>query len=214
MGIIVNLIDKQYSRLTVKRRSVLKATDGKPLWWCLCSCGNYTTAKTVELNNGQKKSCGCLRFDCMTNYKHGQGSNKSKTKEYIIWQGIIQRTTNPNAPAYKWYGGRGIKTSKQWSEFVNFFNDMGRCPGNNYSIDRINNDKEYSKSNCRWATMFEQQRNRSNNRWLEFGGQKLIMKDWAVILKTSPTNILYHLKLGKTFPSVYKFYLDKQRRDV
>ena len=72
----------------------------------------------------------------------------------------------------------------------------------------------YYKSNCRWATMFEQQRNRSNNRWLEFGGQKLILKDWADILDTHSSNILSQLNRGKPFQDVYKFYLDKKRRYV
>ena len=63
--------------------------------------------------------------------------------------------------AYKFYGGKGISYPKSWKSFENFLNDMGEKPEEK-SLDRIDNNKGYSKQNCRWATMAEQNRNRSN----------------------------------------------------
>ena len=80
-------------------------------------------------------------------------ANKSKT--YRTWKEMRQRCGNPNADQYKWYGGRGVKICERWSDFVNFLVDMGERPEGK-TIDRIDSDKDYEPSNCRWATPKEQ----------------------------------------------------------
>lgn len=69
------------------------------------------------------------------------------------------RCTNPNAEDWKYYGGRGIKLTHRWHDFRNFVKDMGERPNRSLTIDRINNDKGYSKTNCRWATKKQQRQN-------------------------------------------------------
>ena len=80
------------------------------------------------------------------------------TREYTSWRGILQRCTNPNIKNYSNYGGRGIRVCKRWIKFGNFYQDMGKRPPGK-SIDRKDNNKNYKKSNCRWATPTEQRRN-------------------------------------------------------
>lgn len=209
MGKNIDLTGKVFNRLTVLERSPLKTNYGKPLWLCVCSCGSMTKVMTVDLTRGKKKSCGCLRNDCKSNLSHGQGSPKNKTREYRIWQGIIQRTTNKNAPAYHHYGGRGITVCDQWRDFNNFFNDMGKCPTEKHSIDRIDNNGNYEPVNCKWALSKTQQRNRRNNRWIEFKGEKMILAAWADRLGTGLTNLHSYLK-SNSFESAFEYYSKKK----
>lgn len=105
--------------------------------------------------------------------------NRGMTPEYRTWTSVKQRCYNPNHTEYHRYGARGIKVCKRWRSFDNFFADMGERPSKNYSIDRINNDKDYKPSNCRWATAKEQANNRRSNRLLTFNGKAQNMKQWA-----------------------------------
>ena len=77
------------------------------------------------------------------------------------------RCDSPRAFAYHRYGGRGIKYDPRWSEFDAFLEDMevGYSPG--LELGRIDNDGDYCKDNCRWATRKEQCNNKSNNHVVE-----------------------------------------------
>ena len=91
-----------------------------------------------------------------TGYKHGMW----KTTEYNIWRTMRQRCNNPNSKDYARYGGRGIKVCEAWDKsFTTFLSDMGMRP-KNLTLDRINNDGDYTKDNCRWVTRYEQGQNR------------------------------------------------------
>lgn len=87
-----------------------------------------------------------------------------------------QRCNDSNAPQFKDYGGRGIKICKRWDKFENFLSDMGEKP-REMSLDRKNNEKGYSKSNCRWATRAEQNRNKRNIQKVIFRGKEFYLLD-------------------------------------
>jgi len=84
------------------------------------------------------------------------------TPEYRSWQMMKNRCHNPKARDYAYYGGRGISVCKKWRDsFATFLQDMGRRPTPKHTLDRINTDKNYTPSNCRWATRETQARNRA-----------------------------------------------------
>lgn len=84
----------------------------------------------------------------------------SRTPIYVLWTGIVQRTTNPNHHAYKHYGGRGITLCKEWRhDFAAFYAHVGDRPEGK-TLDRIDNDRGYEPGNVRWATPAEQRANR------------------------------------------------------
>jgi hypothetical protein len=104
----------------------------------------------------------------------------SFTPERVCWKSIKSRCYDHNNIYYKDYGGRGIKVCDRWLEkFENFFEDMGKKPSSNHSIDRIDVEGDYEPSNCKWSTTKEQNRNKRSTVWLEYNGIKMCMADWA-----------------------------------
>lgn len=116
----------------------------------------------------------------------------SETSVYKSWKYMKARCNNPNDSAYKNYGDRGISHCKRWKKFESFFKDMGKRPKNK-SLDRINNDGNYSKKNCRWATKKQQQRNRrgNSNSTSKYKGVYKHVKKWVAVIREDRIN--YHI---------------------
>jgi hypothetical protein len=149
------------------------------IWLWQCDCGNAKELPLYPVKFGNTKSCGCLRNysgDNNPNHKHGN----CYSKEYSIWSAMKRRCKNPGNKAYKYYGGRGITVCERWlNSFDNFYADLGPIPSEKHSLDRIDVNKNYEPSNCRWATQSEQVRN-SRVREKSVSGQKGVTFDKAV----------------------------------
>ncbi len=122
------------------------------MWMCQCECGNYKTTYINTLNKGQVRSCGCIAG------KNGT-HKKARTPIYEVWAKMKKRCFNPSHKSYNDYGGRGITVCDRWMSFENFYNDMGDKPKGK-SLERIDNDGDYTPFNCKWASREEQQRNK------------------------------------------------------
>lgn len=168
---IIDETGNTYGRLTV-----LSIVNRKYHWNCLCSCGKETIVLGEHLRTSNTRSCGCLKKEVVSkrNTRHGM----YHAPGYRTWQNMLQRCNNPKNSEYKNYLGRGIKVCSEWHDFAKFFADMGPLP-QGMSLDRIDNNGDYCKVNCRWATTKEQSRNKRSNRILELNGEKLHAVDWA-----------------------------------
>lgn len=165
----INMIGRKFGRLMVLSDNNIRQNK-RIMWLCICDCGVQLYVRGDHLQQKATQSCGCTK---------GDSHNMSKTKTYITWCNMISRCVNPNNKHYKNYGDRGIKVCPRWlNSFTNFFKDMGKHPTNMF-IDRKNNNKGYSPSNCRWVTRKQNQRNMRNNRNITFNGKTQCLTDWA-----------------------------------
>lgn len=124
-------------------------------------------------------------------FVHGMAN----TKTYYVWHGIMCRCRCKTNSQWKYYGGRGITVCDRWLTFSNFFADMGEKP-KGCSIERIDNDKGYNPSNCKWATPKEQASNRRNTRLIEFNGTKKTISEWGRTMHLSRATLTKRLSAG------------------
>jgi hypothetical protein len=190
-----NIIDKKFGKLLVIENKGIDK-DGNSIWLCKCDCGNEKIYRRSQLLNKQVVSCGCWRKERLK--KHGYRSDKKHIpKEYSIWQLAKDRCYNINNKRYKDYGGRGINICDEWkNNFEKFLKDMGNCPKNKNSIDRINNNGNYEPGNCKWSDNLEQANNKRNNHYVEFNGQIKTLAEWSRELNINYATIHSRLQRG------------------
>lgn len=151
-----------FNRLTiikeVKQRGIHR------FFLCKCNCGTKKEISLGKLRNKTIKSCGCLKKEILIKNSFKLTHGMSFSRIYKCWRGIKDRCYNIKLSCYKNYGGRGITVCKEWLEsFETFYNDMGNPPKGK-SMDRINNDGNYCKENCKWSTSKEQNNNRRDRK--------------------------------------------------
>lgn len=150
---------------------------GQHFWKCECDCGKTTVANGSSLRRGVTKSCGCLGRERLAEYRNKHG--KWGSKEYWAWALAKNRVTNPRNAQYSNYGGRGIRMSDEWlASFAQFDADMGPCPVG-LTLDRIDNDGNYEKNNCRWASYTVQARNTRTTAKITHNGETLSFAEWS-----------------------------------
>lgn len=180
----------------INRLKIIKiiTKDKRKYCLCKCICGKKVIIREDSIKSKTTKSCGCLRKERMTT--HGM----RKTRIYQTWLNMEDRCNNKNNKNYNRYGNRGIKCL--WKSFENFKNDMyesylKHCKtfGEHLTtLDRIDNNGNYCKENCRWATPKEQANNTRKNVFITFNKQTKSLVQWSNELNISTDTIQARLK--------------------
>lgn len=142
--------------------------------------------------------------------------------EYRVWASMKARCLNPNNPKYYRYGGRGIKICLQWvNDFAQFYADMGPRPSDKHSLDRIDNDGDYTPSNCRWAVQKTQANNRSTTGIYTYNGVTGTLYDIAAHVGLSRNFLRHRVQHGwsiekavETPPHADETHLEYQGRTM
>lgn len=190
-----DMTGKKINRLTCK--SIHSSTPRGVYWLCECECGKEVVVRGQAVRSGDTKSCGCLTIDVIKsqigekhpNFIHGM----THTNIYKRWKSINERCYKKRCKAYKNYGGRGIKC--EWISFEEFYKDMGNPPGD-LTLDRIDNDGNYSKENCKWSSKSEQANNRRTAHMLTYHGETKNMKSWAKQFGMDNRKLWWRIKQG------------------
>lgn len=184
MNVFQNLINQKFERLTVIERAE-NTKQGSCQWKCQCECGEIIKVRASALKGGKSKSCGCLSKDKSKELHSTHGLSKHPL--YKTWQAIKDRCYNEKNQFYEKYGEKGIIMCDEWkNSFETFYKDIGEKPSNKHSLDRIDVNKGYSKENCRWATIKEQNLNKTNTMKLSFNGETKTLYEWAKLLNIKP----------------------------
>lgn len=206
----IGMIGARSGKLTVVSRAV--GPDIKRAYWlCMCDCGKEHIVMGKYLRNHEVKSCGCLnRTSLIPRTTHGLTSAKGKKpRVYTTWASMKSRCLNPNDHKWLLYGGRGIKVCTKWMKFENFLSDMGHPP-TGLTLDRINVNGDYKKSNCRWATPKQQANNTRFNRWIVFHRKRQTLSQWAETFSVSPSTLHGRLKRQGEHEAL-TYYTNKQK---
>lgn len=127
--------------------------------------------------------------------EHGQ----SFTPEYRAWQTMRLRCLNPSNRAYPAYGGRGITVCDRWlDDFEAFLADVGAKPSARHELDRIDNNRGYEPSNCRWVTRSQNDRNRRSTLWVDYRGERRRLIDLCEQFGTWLDTVKFRLEHGWT----------------
>ena len=165
-------------------------------WLFICDCGKKLIAKCGNVRNGHTRSCGCV-----VRIRNGESiTNKRFYRTWYWMQRRVQRKIHPSSN--KWTVAKNVKC--EWLDYESFKKDMYRSYNahvkkhgeKNTTIDRIDNSRNYSKENCRWATYKEQARNTSVNRYIEINGKKQLLIDVAEQIGIKTATLAYRIDHG------------------
>ena len=163
-------------------------------WLFECDCGKKVIKTTSDVKRNKIISCSKI---CTT-------GNPIKHCLYQTWDGIKKRCYQKNSTGYKNYGARGIKMCNEWKEsFWNFVKDMGEKPFKSFSIERLDNNKNYSKDNCTWASSKEQSENRRNNIYIVYKNETYTFYTLSKLLNLKHSTVYWRLKKSSLTPQEY-----------
>ena len=168
----------------------------------ICDCGNESEYDSSNVSRGNTTRCSACanksRSEKHTKHGHNMSNtNGHCTKTYSAWSSMKRRCLTDYDTRSAHYQSRGITICIEWvNSFEVFLSDMGEPPTNEHSLDRINNDGNYSKENCRWATVLQQANNKTNNKQIKINGTIKNLCQWSAIVDIKRKTISNRLSRG------------------
>lgn len=207
MSRIIDLAGERFGKWTVLEKRN-KATSGNYKWLCRCSCGNEVEVDGNSLRSG--KSTGCRRCAVPHNRTKYTGDPIQ-----TIWAGMKQRCYDPNQNRYNIYGGRGILIYQKWLDDPTKFYEWAYSNGykEGLSIERVDNDKGYIPSNCKFIPLSKQAENRRTNNYIELNGKTKTLSKWCRDLGMNRGTVRGRLRRGWTVEEAFYIPVGKKRED-
>lgn len=141
------------------------------------------------------------------NSRHG----RSETPVWYRWRNMLRRCYDKNNNRYKNYGARGITVEDSWHTFENFYEDFGKLMPAGFTVDRIDNNKPYSKENCQWVSKSENSRKKTTTIYLEYNGKKLSIEQTSREYGVPATTLKRYLSNGLSVEQSIEKYRCKKR---
>lgn len=198
MPVLNDLSGKVFERLTVIKRAPNKGEC--VMWLCKCSCGNFVTVRGNNLVHGITKSCGCFKKDKYKLVDHSHSThNESGTPLYGIWRSMKARCYNAKHKFYKHYGGRGIAVCDEWKDDYLAFSVWAKDNGykDGLSIERIDNNKGYSPSNCMFIPKEDQPKHRRTNHIVNVNGENMTIAECSRRYGIPTSTITFRANRGR-----------------
>jgi hypothetical protein len=192
---IKDISGQKFERLLVV--SFVERVNKQSIFLCKCDCGNYIKTSSNALKTGHNKSCGCLNIELIK--KRSTTHGLSKHPLFSTWCDMKNRCYYKKHNRYNNYGGKGIIVCDEWHTFINFYNWAIQFWKENLSIDRIDNLKNYEPNNCRFATIKEQNRNRTSCVKITHNGKTMSIVEWSEYLNIPYETLRARIKRGKAF---------------
>lgn len=157
MSARIDITGQRFGQLTVLEFSHVEKSK-YAMWAVRCECGTRSVVRGTSLTSGNSTQClncqAMARRGNQSAKKHGhsaRGGVKKPTPTYESWKAMWARCTNPTNASWEYYGGRDIKPDNRWRDYEVFLSEMGERPLGT-TLHRIDDDGNYEKSNCAWAT--------------------------------------------------------------
>ena len=140
---------------------------------CKCECGNLSCCGVQNLKSGHSTSCGCLRRELLVARQREKMTSHGLSRHplYWTWINMVARCYNKNHAHYPDYGGRGIAVCDEWLSIEGFVASAPKGRLANLTLDRIDNDGDYTPQNCHWASRIIQGNNKRNNVLIDHNGE-------------------------------------------
>lgn len=177
-----DFIGKKFGRFTILE--FVRRVNGHNILRCVCDCGNEREVRLSSLTTGNTYSCGCYSTERRSaisieaNTKHGLCYHPL----YSVWANMKDRCSNSNNIGYQHYGGRGIRVCTEWETSFEDFYEWATSKGKyskGLSIERLDVDGNYEPSNCTFANLHTQSRNKRASRVITIDGVTKNWIDWC-----------------------------------